>query len=239
MLVLVLFLSLLTLSKGAVLFIYFMTLYCAYRYLRGQYTRITTITFALIIISTFLLFSMARQGTFATQLYKPSYEYFYENNRNAALPTLLQPFFPSYMYMTTPLSNFAYLVEINNEQTNGAMTLWPIISTFQLKRLYDFEEIAKQFRLWPYNTHTFLADFFLDFGTVGLVFLPIILGLLVYFMYVRSLRSIDVLVHAEYMYFSYAVLMMFFSNHFTSIAYPLRIVLVFEVCRMILGRLRP
>ena len=117
------------------------------------------------------------------------------------------------------------------EKTDGMLTFWSVISLLQLNRVYSINQVEKPVRMFPYNTHTFLADFYLDFGTVGLVIFSIFLGMIVYSVYLRSVRSNDCIKDAEYLYFGFATFMMFFSNHFSSVGYPLRIFIVFELYR--------
>jgi hypothetical protein len=229
MMILMFCFGLLTQARGNVVILFLVVIFSLHRYWKFKHSKTIIISALIVSLGFFQLYSLVRQGFFASKTYRSSYEYYFESGRVASLPPLLRGFYSPYMYLTTPLSNFAYLVERNQEwTTNGMLTAWPIISTFQFKRLYAVDQPEKPVRLLPYNTHTFMGDFYMDFGTSGIVILSILLGNLIYLFYIRSLKNDDCLIHAEYLYFGFATFMMFFSNHFTSIAYPLRILIVLK-----------
>ena len=222
-----------TLGKGSAVILFLTVLYATIYYWDNKYRIKIIICSFLTMLALFQLYGVIRQGSLDSKTYISSYEYYTANNDIKYVTKPLQPLYSMYMYLTTPLSNFSYIVENDFESTNGLLTMWPLLSTFQLKRVFGVTPEVKPIRKWPYNTHSFLADFYLDFGTVGVLILPCLLGFIVYVVYARSLHYNDVLLHAEYLYFGFATLMMFFSNHFTSIGYPVRIFLIFESFRFL------
>jgi len=197
----------------------------------------------LLLISAIIIFFMLSQtyryarGGEEGQLYtfEKNYidygsKYYSENMRDIYL---------TYMYMVTPFSNLDYILENFNKFTNGKMTFWSLISISQIKRIYGLKPIIKPIRVWPFNTHTFLADFYMDFGILGVSILPFFLGIIVYFFYSRTFVSNDPLIISTYLYWGLATLMMFFSNHFTSVGYPLHYLIVIEIYRKMSKFLKP
>ncbi|ACL03030.1 hypothetical protein Dalk_1329 [Desulfatibacillum aliphaticivorans] len=230
--------GLFTQAKGSAVLIFLTIIFASKKYWRLKSTSRIVFVSLILMFAMFQVYGMIRQGYFHSRVYVSSYEYYRQHKDIADIPRYLQIFYKPYMYMETPLSNFAYLVENNFTPENGKLTAWPFISIFQLKRFYTIEKPVKPIRKWPYNTHTFLGDFYLDFGVMGILILPFLLGLIVSAMYSRTLVNRDIIMDAVYLYFSYATFMMFFSNHFTSSAYPLRIFLVFEFYRLIIRPIR-
>ncbi len=159
------------------------------------------------------------------------YELHYTRGSTDYFPNRLTQFYPAYMYMVTPFANCQYVMQVQHEYSMGIRTLWPVISMLQLGRLCGIEVEEKPFLILPYNTHTFLADFYLDFGPIGAVVAAYVLGIVVYRIYLRSRHNADALIRAEYAFWGFATFLMFFSNHFTSVGYPLRSLVIIEVYR--------
>ena len=66
------------------------------------------------------------------------------------------------------------------------------------------------------NTHTYITDFYIDFGYVGAIIASFILGCLIFFFYKKYGMSNDPLLIGFYVLIAYATFMMFFSNHFVN-----------------------
>ena len=64
------------------------------------------------------------------------------------------------------------------------------------------------------NTHSFITDFYLDFGYFGAMLASFILGCIIFYCYRKYGLSSDALLVSFYVLISYATLMLFFSNHF-------------------------
>lgn len=134
-----------------------------------------------------------------------------------------------FLYLTTPWSNFSYIIEEDLEATYGARTIHPIASIFQLDGLLDIEQ--RPVRMSAFNTHAYLSDFYLDFGPFGVFLLSFLLGLLVKWSYLRMLRTPDVLNEGAWIAIGFASLMLFFSNHFTGLTYPILALILFNSYR--------
>lgn len=136
-----------------------------------------------------------------------------------------------YLYLTTPWSNLAYLTENPPLFSNGARTFYSLASIFQVEWMLNFE--GKPFRSMPFNTHAFLADFYLDFGAFGAVLLAFLLGLFVKWSYVIALKRPNIFNQAIWICVGFASFLLFFSNHFTSLTYPLLAFVLFNAYRLI------
>lgn len=123
-----------------------------------------------------------------------------------------------YLYATSPWSNLAHNIAIQEELLLGKATVRPFISILQLDVF--FPPVDKEIYQFPMNTHAFLTDFYNDFGAVGVCLLPFFLGMLVKHIYSQSIADNDVLQDGLWVIFGFATFMLFFSNHFTSVGYP-------------------
>ena len=138
-----------------------------------------------------------------------------------------------YLYLTTPWSNFSYIVENLPEGgfSKGIRTIHSLASVFQFDSLLDITD--KPIRHVPFNTHAFLSDFYMDFGVPGVVVLPYMLGLIVKWSYIKSIKHRDVMSGAIWLSMAYASFLLFFSNHFTGLSYPLLALLFFGAFKIV------
>ncbi len=136
-----------------------------------------------------------------------------------------------YLYLTTPLSNFAYVTEVSTDRSYGARSTHSVVSILQLDGLLDVEE--RPIRALPFNTHTYLSDFYIDFGAAGAVLMSFFLGLLVKWVYVNARRRPDVINEGIWICVGFASFMLFFSNHFTGHTYPLLALVMFRGYRFV------
>lgn len=139
--------------------------------------------------------------------------------------------FLPYIYLTSPWSNFAYLFEVPVESSNGARSIYSIASFLQIEGFLNQE--PRPVRNGSFNTHAFPSDFFLDFGVGGVILLSFFMGALVKWTYVVAQRSSDVLQEAIWVSFGLASFLLFFSNHFTNLSYPLISLALFEFYRRV------
>lgn len=135
--------------------------------------------------------------------------------------------FMPYMYACTPWTNLQYVTETQDTRTYG---LWLLKPFFGYAQLDDF--FKEEYTLRPYssfNTFTFIAVQFKDFGYIGSIFVSFLLGIFVKKIYTRYLISLSPLDIACYVLVIQAELEMFFSNHFFSQSYPFTIVIITEI----------
>lgn len=142
-----------------------------------------------------------------------------------------------YLYLTTPWSNFSYIVEGSNDFSLGARSIMSLASVFQADQLLTLEE--RPIRMIPFNTHAYPADFYMDFGTFGVVVFSFLLGLFVKWTYINAQRKSDVLSEALWISVGFASFLLFFSNHFTSLTYPIVSFILFNFYRFMSEALMP
>ncbi len=139
-----------------------------------------------------------------------------------------------YAYLTTPWANLQYVMETQGgEHTNGLWLLRPAIGYLQLDGNFK-----KEYNLVPYssfNTFSFIAVQYKDFGLYLSIISSILIGLFVGRYYRRCLTTNSPLEVASYVLTAQATLMMFFNNHFFMLSYPFTIVLAMWIYKNIFG----
>ena len=139
--------------------------------------------------------------------------------------------FMPYMYLTTPWANLQYVMQTQNIRTYGLWFLKPFISYLQLDGLFEqqYMFISKS----SFNTYTFIAPHFKDFGFWGSIIPSFILGVFVKWVYDRAISTKRPLDVACYIYCAQATLQMFFSNHFFQQSYPFTIIILVALYRLL------
>ena len=198
--------------------------------IKSNRLKITLLVFGILFFFVMGHFFRSHRG------YDEGVFYAYEENYNvdvSAYTENVKDVFLYYMYIASPYTNFDYVVENTDQFTYGRRTIFPILSITQLKRVFDLEMEKLPIRNAPFNTHTFLADFYVDFGIWGCLFLSFTLGIIVYHFYAKAMLTDDPLDTAIYLYWGYATFMMFFNNHFTSQGYPIAFYLVISAYKAV------
>lgn len=123
-----------------------------------------------------------------------------------------QNMFLNYCYFVQPWSNLNYNIEKNyREGAIGGRSF----AQFGKKLGVDTNPtpiLSPSF----FNTHTFMMDYYVDFGFLGGIFICYLIGYLIYSCYIRFGLSDDPLLLSFYILMAYATVMMFFSNHFNN-----------------------
>lgn len=174
--------------------------------------RLLATIFGVLIIFTAV--SMIRSGDSLSK-----YSYISDSNLDFVDVGVLQVLLPPYYYMTTGLSNLYLIYESDFRLSLGSHSIYPLVSLAQLDHLVQIDE--KIIRLEPFNTHTYIADFLLDFGRFGAAIASLLLGGLVGLIYRIHRMSSNSWSSVMWGYCALAVLSLPFSNHFTSVGYPL------------------
>jgi oligosaccharide repeat unit polymerase len=123
------------------------------------------------------------------------------------------------------------VVQIHPEWSYGARSLYSLVSVLQLDGFFSIDE--RPIRAVQFNTHAYLSDFYLDFGVYGVVLLSYFLGAMVKFTYIYALQERDVLSESVWIAFAFASSMLFFSNHFTGLTYPILSFIFFHSYRAV------
>ena len=122
-----------------------------------------------------------------------------------------QGLFLNYLYFCSPWSNLDYNVRLNHERGYGKNTFGQFAHLLRI----DEKRVSKMNPTFL-NTHTYITDFYIDFGYVGAIIASFILGCLIFFFYKKYGMSNDPLLIGFYVLIAYATFMMFFSNHFVN-----------------------
>lgn len=226
--------SLITAAKFSVMMSAIFLLYGYYKY-DGQ--RLVKISPRAILLTLLVATPILFQQTFAVRETLEQSEYFWRQQVQfewMALDRFGNFLYLPYLYLTTPWSNLSYIIEIREtfgtlEFTNGARTVLALLSVLQLDWLVGFGE--RPIRMPQFNTHPFISDFYLDFGLFGVVFLSFGLGLLVKWSYNSAIQKRDALLDGAWVAVGFATSLMFFSNHFTSLTYPIIALIAFNAYR--------
>lgn len=125
---------------------------------------------------------------------------------------LAQNMFLNYCYYVQPWSNLNYNIEYNNKPGSiGGNSLAQFGKKLGINT-YPRQKVQPTF----FNTHTFLTDYYLDFGFFFGILISFLMGILIYSCYVKFGLSDDPLLISFYILIAYATVMMFFSNHFNN-----------------------
>lgn len=138
-------------------------------------------------------------------------------------------FLMPYIYMTTNWTNLQYITHIFTQHTNGLWLIKPLLGYLQISG-----GIKAYTSLTPYrpafNTYSFIAVQYIDFGFFGSMIPSLLLGLFVGLIYKNYKKCPDSFNCACYALNAVAVFEMFFSNHFFTQSYPFTIVIVAWIC---------
>lgn len=138
--------------------------------------------------------------------------------------------FMPYMYLTTPWANLQYLTETQDERTYGLWLIRPLMGYLQLDE--HFKSSYKMHAYSTFNTFTFIACNYMDFGYWLSIISSVFLGFFVKKVYSRYRRSRSALDVACYVYVGLAVLEMFFSNEFFTQSFPFTIVIIMGIYKL-------
>lgn len=143
-------------------------------------------------------------------------------------------FMMPYMYLTTPWSNLQYVINTQNTRTYGLWLIKPLLGYMQIDGLFDNFYALKAYS--NFNTFTFIAYHFKDFGYWGTWISSILLGIFVKKVYSRFTISKSPLDAACYLFTGQAVLEMFFSNEFFTQSFPFTIVITMGIYKFLFCR---
>jgi oligosaccharide repeat unit polymerase len=226
-----LFLSLATASKFSALFT---GLFVVYAYFRYDGHNLFLLKKSHLAMGTMLAVPFLFTAVFAVREDLDQTEYFWRNEvrfESEYLDTIGDYTYLPYVYLTTPWSNFAYVYDQRPDLDWGKRTVYPLLSVLQIEGLVQFDE--RPIRMVPFNTHSFPTDFFLDLGVVGVGLLSMLLGMLVKSTYRNALRRPDVFTEGIWISIGFASSMLFFSNHFTNLTYPVLSIVLFGAYRIL------
>lgn len=133
-----------------------------------------------------------------------------------------------YLYLTSAWSNFTETVLTIDKFNYGIYTFYPFISALKIKDLFSYQS-HKVIYQWPFNTHAFLTDYYMDFGLLGVLLMPFLIGIFVNYSYRKFMNDSDPLKDGKFLVLGIPVLMFFFSNHYTSVGYPFIVYILYSI----------
>jgi len=138
-----------------------------------------------------------------------------------------------YLYFTTSWSNLTQTISNVTEFNYGVYTLFPFISAFQMDHLISYNSL-KLIYMHPFNTFAFITDYYMDFGIIGVISIPFITGILVFSSYKKCITVSNPIKDGQFLILAIPTLMLFFSNHFTSVGYPFIVYILYGLLGILL-----
>lgn len=140
------------------------------------------------------------------------------------------PMVKPFLYFTYNFENLRNTVENFNDFKYGTNMAFPILAFTNTKGMVDYSYKSEYFTNPNMNTSTYLADIYYDFGFVGVVIVPFLLGMLYSFLYEKmrnSLNSFSII----FMLLTYCLIFCFFVNWYinTSIVFDIVILILLGV----------
>ena len=137
-----------------------------------------------------------------------------------------------YLYFTTGWSNLTQTILSVQDFNHGLYTAYPFISALQMEELIGHTSEKFIYR-HPFNTHAFLADYYMDFGVAGVIFIPFLVGFFVFQSYKQSIITVNPIKDAQFIILAIPTLLLFFSNHFSSVGYPFIVYILYGIVGLI------
>ena len=129
------------------------------------------------------------------------------------------------MYLISPWNNLQYVMNTQDWRTYGLWLIRPFLNYFgainSLETAYFLEP-----RYTSFNTYTYIAVGFKDFGFWGSIIMSVFLGIFVKYVFSKYQKDGSAFDITSCGLVGMAVFQMYFNNHFFMQAYPFTIVIV-------------
>ena len=195
---------------------------------RSKYMGVGLLAAIGMLLIAFPLKSFTRSGGDILSFFKNGAEIsanafsYYDNRFNFSGPNFLRM---PYMYLAQGWNNLQHVMQTQDTRTFGLWLFKPLLGYLQIDGSF-----AEQYVMTPFspafNTFTYMAVLFKDFGYYGSVFGSIILGVFVKAVVRRLHKDCSAFATASSALVLMATLEMFFSNHFFGMSYPFTIVII-------------
>ncbi|CDA76982.1 putative uncharacterized protein [Bacteroides sp. CAG:530] len=170
--------------------------------------------YAIIWLPILILYMFSNNNSIRTDAQGGEMSYFERSGSQLSSDyqsTFAEGMFLNYLYLSSPWGNLDYNIRNNHERGYGANTFAQFGNRIGIQ-VETVEKIQPTFL----NTHSFLTDYVIDFGTIGAIFASFVLGWFIAFCYSRYGCSNDPIWLAFYGLISFATFMLYFSNHFNN-----------------------
>lgn len=136
------------------------------------------------------------------------------------LPQSLALLARPYLYLSTSFENLqeALIQDRNTNYIAGIRTFYPVLNFTLINDIFNIREHLKAERPmynFAFKTNTYLGHYYLDFGVLGTLIIPYLLGLLTTFIYIKMLRKGSPFFLFSYVYIAYAIAFAFFAPYFS------------------------
>ncbi len=136
------------------------------------------------------------------------------------LPQKLALIARPYLYLATSFENLqeAILQGERGIGFPGVRTFYPLINFSFSNDLFNVWEKLRANRPMfnkQFKTNTYLGHYYLDFGTVGTIIVPYLIGLITTFIYLKLLRKGTIWIVFAYPYIAYATAFSFFFCYYS------------------------
>lgn len=150
----------------------------------------------------------------------------YINNVANVLPKYQKNIFiKPLLYFNMNFENLRNTVENFNDYKYGENMLFPILAFVNLKDYINYDYKDQYLTNINFNTSTYLTDIYYDFGILGVIIIPFILGLLYSVLYNNMKRNISI-INIIYFLLLYCLIFCFFVNWYYNTAIIFDIVII-------------
>ena len=219
----------LSFNKTNLTFLLFIILFSVHKYYvksykSRKYFRISCIAAVILLLSSVTFYDQIRSDFDSTEALV--------RTGSSGLPKFLML---PYMYLENSWTNLQYVIETQPTHTFGLWLIRPLLFYFRLDGAFSDAYVLSPAS--SYNTYTYIAIPWKDFGFAGSILVSFGLGLFVSTVYRKFRSSSSPFVTAAYALNAVAVLEMFFSNHFFYLVYPFTACIIALLCEAYSNRL--
>jgi oligosaccharide repeat unit polymerase len=218
-LILCLFAIIVNFSKFEIGILMFTVFISVYRYSGSSKLKIAQLMFYVFVGSLIMLWAFDFYDTFRGF---DTANYLLQTGRisSSVKKDLVLP----YLYLTTPWTNLQFVIENNTSYTFGLWMFKPFINYLSLDTLFYDQYILVS--RTTFNTFTYITVLFRDFGSIGSAIISFVMGLFIKKIYKLYKQVNSPFITAVYALNAYAIFMMFFSNHWFGLSYPITIIII-------------
>lgn len=120
-----------------------------------------------------------------------------------------------YMYIAMNFENLRNIVENFNDYQYGTNVAFPVFAFTNTKKFINYD-YQLEYRNNPiFTTSTYMSDIYFDFGFVGVLLVPLLLGLLYRWLYDKIQHKVSI-VNSMYFVLLYCLAFCFFVNWYTN-----------------------
>ena len=132
------------------------------------------------------------------------------------------------LYFNMNFTNLNIIVNKFHDYKMGQNMIFPIVAFTGLKNEFNYNYKENYLATKNFNTSTYLADIYFDFGIFGVIIIPFILGVIYSFLY-RNMKKNLSIINLIYFLLIYCLIFCFFVNWYYNTAIIFDIILIFII----------